>query len=77
MERRGSVQRVAVVAIGATDNANRSGEDRRHTRVARTGAGHEGTAPAGVAAAAILPSSGIRTDPIGFHLWVTLPQPWT
>lgn len=21
--------------------------------------------------------AGIRTDPIGFHLWVTLPAPWT
>jgi DNA-binding transcriptional MocR family regulator len=28
-------------------------------------------------AAAILPPSGIRTDPIGFHLWVSLPAPWT
>jgi DNA-binding transcriptional MocR family regulator len=28
-------------------------------------------------AAAILPTSGIRTDPIGFHLWVCLPPPWT
>jgi DNA-binding transcriptional MocR family regulator len=28
-------------------------------------------------AAAILPRSGIRTDPIGFHLWVSLPAPWT
>jgi DNA-binding transcriptional MocR family regulator len=28
-------------------------------------------------AAAILPTSGIRTDPICFHLWVSLPPPWT
>jgi DNA-binding transcriptional MocR family regulator len=28
-------------------------------------------------ATAILPRTGIRTDPIGFHLWVTLPAPWT
>jgi DNA-binding transcriptional MocR family regulator len=28
-------------------------------------------------AAAILPKDGIRADPIGFHLWVSLPQPWT
>ena len=28
-------------------------------------------------APAIMPSTGIRTDPIGFHLWVTLPAPWT
>jgi DNA-binding transcriptional MocR family regulator len=24
-----------------------------------------------------MPGGGIRTDPIGFHLWVTLPEPWT
>ncbi len=30
-------------------------------------------------AAAILPKAGasIRTDPVGFHLWVSLPAPWT
>jgi DNA-binding transcriptional MocR family regulator len=32
-------------------------------------------------AAAILPklapNGGIRTNPIGFHLWVSLPEPWT
>jgi DNA-binding transcriptional MocR family regulator len=28
-------------------------------------------------AAAILPSTGIRSDPIVFHLWVTPPAPWT
>jgi DNA-binding transcriptional MocR family regulator len=28
-------------------------------------------------AAAILPASGMRTDPIGFHLWASLPPPWT
>ena len=25
----------------------------------------------------VLPASCIRTDPIGFHLWVSLPEPWT
>ena len=25
----------------------------------------------------VLPGGGIRTDPIGFHLWVSLPEPWT
>ena len=24
-----------------------------------------------------LPATAIRTDPIGFHLWVSLPEPWT
>src|SRR3984893_9456140 len=28
-------------------------------------------------AAAILPGSGISADPVGFHLWVALPEPWT
>jgi len=28
-------------------------------------------------AAAILPHGCFRADPIGFHLWVSLPQPWT
>jgi DNA-binding transcriptional MocR family regulator len=27
--------------------------------------------------AAILPNRSIRTDPIGFHLWLSLPEPWT
>jgi DNA-binding transcriptional MocR family regulator len=25
----------------------------------------------------LVPNGGIRTDPIGFHLWVSLPEPWT
>jgi DNA-binding transcriptional MocR family regulator len=25
----------------------------------------------------VLPQSCIRSDPIGFHLWVSLPEPWT
>jgi DNA-binding transcriptional MocR family regulator len=25
----------------------------------------------------LLPGGGIRTDPVGFHLWVSLPEPWT
>ncbi len=25
----------------------------------------------------VLPGGGIRTNPIGFHLWVSLPPPWT
>ena len=25
----------------------------------------------------LLPGGGIRTDPVGFHLWVLLPEPWT
>jgi DNA-binding transcriptional MocR family regulator len=25
----------------------------------------------------VLPASCIRTDPVGFHLWVSLPEPWT
>ena len=28
-------------------------------------------------AAAILPSGSCRADPVGFHLWATLPEPWT
>jgi DNA-binding transcriptional MocR family regulator len=28
-------------------------------------------------AAAILPLGAYRADPVGFHLWVSLPQPWT
>ena len=28
-------------------------------------------------AARILPSGSFRTDPVGFHLWMALPQPWT
>jgi DNA-binding transcriptional MocR family regulator len=28
-------------------------------------------------AAAILPRGGYRADPVGFHLWLSLPEPWT
>jgi DNA-binding transcriptional MocR family regulator len=28
-------------------------------------------------AADILPAGSYRTDPVGFHLWMSLPQPWT
>ena len=28
-------------------------------------------------AAAILPRGTYRADPVGFHLWLSLPEPWT
>ncbi len=28
-------------------------------------------------AAAILPRAAYRADPVGFHLWLSLPEPWT
>jgi DNA-binding transcriptional MocR family regulator len=28
-------------------------------------------------ASAILPRGGYRADPVGFHLWLSLPEPWT
>jgi DNA-binding transcriptional MocR family regulator len=28
-------------------------------------------------ASAILPRHGYRADPVGFHLWLSLPEPWT
>jgi len=24
-----------------------------------------------------MPKDFVRTDPVGFHFWLTLPQPWT